>query len=119
MKQEEALKLCNALLTGLQRARSIVEENASRELSINGNPIDPKVMDSALEDITPWLFGEKGNALVRGLGIVSDRDSVKGMEFFNFMYIIHVLEPTLNMMAGALTDTMFPEPDIAWAGGLK
>jgi|WetSurMetagenome_2_1015567.scaffolds.fasta_scaffold687139_1 hypothetical protein len=116
MKHSKAMEYVNKLIFGLQRART-----ASRESLENmGEPkLSQDIIDGVLEDLTPWLHGEKGDALLNGLIKVSDRGRVTGMEFFNFMYIIHHLDPTLQAMAGTLCETTFPEPDIHWCAGLE
>jgi hypothetical protein len=60
------------------------------------------------------MHGEKGDGLLRALNLVLDRDSVTGMELYNFMTIIKMLDIPTGMIVSALADTDFPEPDIAW-----
>jgi hypothetical protein len=113
MKQQEANKLMSTLLIGLQRARSVDMENLSYN---DGRKVSDELTEAIAADLTPWLHGTKGNAFLSGVIKVQDRN-VTGMEFYNFMYIIHRLEPTMQAMIGALTETNFPEPDMQWIRG--
>ena len=101
-------------MAGLQRARSIGRESlgANSELSA-------EVIEDALEFITPWLHGPKGNALLAGTIKVVERGSVEKMEFYNFMYLIHHLSPEVGAMVSILTDTDFPKPDLEWMRGFE
>ena len=104
--QQEAMELVRKLLFGLQRARS-----ASKE-ALQGYESDDKIVSSVLETIDPWLYGKNGEALLKAVSMVIDRGSITGMEFYNFMTIIHRLDSTIGMCVGILTDTKFPEPTI-------
>jgi hypothetical protein len=110
MNQKEAMEYMNKLFLGLQRARSVTHEN----MDIMGGDISQELTERVLEDLTPWLHGEKGQALLNGVEKVCDRGSVTGGEFYNFMYIIYRLDPTIQAMAGTLSETTFPEPDLKW-----
>ena len=118
MKQAEAMKLVNTLIIGLQRARSVSKESLE-DLVIDGKVISKQVVINVLEGLTPWLHGPKGDGFLCALMVVSNRGTVTGMDMYNFMTIIHLLNPTVAAMAGILTDTTFPEPDIHWCAGLE
>jgi hypothetical protein len=110
MTQEQAMEIVNRLIFGLQRART-----ASREgTEALAGKVRPKIVDGVLEDLIPWLHGQKAEALLNGLTKVSDRGSITGQELYNFMYIIHNLNPIIAAMAGTLADTTFPKPDMKW-----
>jgi len=111
MNQEKAIEIVNKLLLGLQRARSTSREG-TEALARSGTR--PEIIDGVLEDLTPWLHGPKAEALLNSLAQVYDRDRVTGGELYNFMTIIHVLNPTIAAMAGILTDYTFPKPSLEW-----
>lgn len=115
MNQEKALEIVNKLLFGIQRARTASCEG-TENLAPEGTR--PEVIDGVLEDLTPWLHGPKAEALLTALVRVSDRGHVTGGELFNFMTIIHVLNPTIAAMAGILSDYTFPKPNMTWFGEL-
>ena len=110
MNQTQALEIVNKLIFGIQRART-----ASREETEAIAPdIRPEIIDGVLEDLTPWLHGPKAEALLNGLVKVSDRGTVTGQELYNFMTVIHILNPVIAMMAGTLANYKFPQPNMQW-----
>ena len=122
MKQTQAMDYVRKLLTGVQRARSVSTEGIENIVLGMGGELSEEqqgVITDLLEDLTPWLYGAKGNALLNGLALVDNRGSVTGMEFFNFMTIIHRIEPFIAATAGILTETSFPEPETSWCLGLS
>jgi len=116
MNQKQAMDYVNKLLFGLQRARSASRESLE---SMGGRQLSDEIINNVLEDLTPWLHGPKGNGLLNALSQVCDRGRVSGMEFYNFMTIIHHLDPTVGAMAGALSDTTFPQPSVHWCIGFE
>ena len=114
MKQTEAMKYVRSLLFGMQRSRSALRET----LSGMGDYPD-SLVESTLEDLNPWLYGKRGEGLLKALVQVDERGSVTGMEFYNFMTIIHLLDPLSAASAGILTDTTYPQPNIHWCAGLE
>lgn len=109
MKHSEALRLTNLLLISLIKARSITAETVEK---INGC-----TSTEILYTLTPWLYGDQGMALIKSLSNCVDREKVTGMEFYNFMTIIHVLDETVGVMASVIANTAFPQPDMKWAMG--
>ena len=114
MKQADAMKYARNLLFGMQRSRS-----ALRETLTNTGDFTKETIESVLEDLNPWLYGVKGEGLLKGLALVDARGSITGQEFFNFMVIINRLDPLIAITAGILSDTTYPEPDIRWCAGLE
>ena len=122
MKQAQAMDYVRKLLTGVQRARSVSTEGIENIVLGMGGELSEtqqRVIIDLLEDLTPWLYGAKGNALLNGLALVEGRGSVTGMEFYNFMTIIHHIEPFIATTAGILTETSFPEPEAGWCLGFS
>jgi hypothetical protein len=112
MDQEKGMEIVNRLIVGLQRARSASREGV--DAIAKGKSIGPEIVDGVLEDLTPWLHGSKAESLLNGLMKVQERGSVSGMELFNFMTIIHVIDPKIASMAGILADYTFPFPTTNW-----
>jgi hypothetical protein len=108
MNQEQAMELVNNLLFALQKMRSITIE----ELTNYG--FEEKTVKSVVSDLVPWMHGEKGDAFLSGLALVQDRGSITGMELYNFMTILHLLDRNLLMMVSALSQRMYPKPEITW-----
>ena len=108
MDQVKAMELVNKALTGLQRLRSMSVEELTRL------GWDKETVESVIADLIPWMLGDKGDAFLRALAIVSDCGSVTGQELYNFMAILHLLDKTLLMMLSAVSETMYPEPRIDW-----
>jgi len=106
MNQTEAMKMVRLLLLGMQRARSTSSEWMER----NFPDVSPEMIQAVKGDLLPWLEDENGKALVEALAKVDARGSVTGMEFYNFMVVIHILNPAVAAMAGILSETTFPEP---------
>lgn len=115
MNQKAAMDIVNKLLFGIQRARTASLEGTE---AVARPGTSPEIINDVLEDLTPWLHGPKAEALIKALTIVSDRGSVTGGELYNFMTIIHVLNPVIAAMAGTFADTTFPKPDMTWFGEL-
>ena len=113
MKQSEAMEFVRKLLFGVQRSRS-----AARE-SLSGSDVSDKLIENVLVDLNPWLYGPKGEGFIKALAQVDARGSVTGMEFYNFMTIIHRLDPTIAATAGILSETSYPEPDARWCVGFE
>ncbi len=113
MNEKYAMEIVNNLLIGLQRARSVTRENQEIE-DVNGDKLSPEMVNWVLEDLLPWMHGEKGEALLNAVVKVSERGSVTGGELYNFMTIIHLLSPAVNACVGALTTYDFPKPNLEW-----
>lgn len=112
MNQVQAIEIVNKALFGLQRVRSMGVEELTRL------GWEEEIVRRVFADLVPWMEGERGKALLNSLATVSDRGTVKGMELYNFMTILHRLDKTLLMMLSAATETMFPSPDIKWVSEL-
>lgn len=114
MNQNEAMKLVKHLIIGLQRARSVNKEQLENMEDEMGNKFPSNITEVVLEDLTPWLHGPKADRLILSLQQIQERGKITGMELYNFMVIIHLLNPTIGAMVGTLTDTIFPQPNINW-----
>lgn len=112
MNQETAINIVDKLLFGLQRVRSMSIE----ELTRLGWEED--TVKSVIADLIPWMQGEKGDAFLSALSLVSYRKSVTGQELYNFMVILHLLDRNLLMMVSAISDTIYPAPNPKWIIGL-
>lgn len=112
MKQSEAMDYVRKLIFGLQRARSV-----EREALGESGEFSAEVVERVLADLTPWMNGEKGKSFLEILVKVEERGTVAGMDLYNFMTVIHLLEPTASAVAGMLSGTTFPEPDLQWVLG--
>ena len=120
MNNAEAIEILRKVMNGIQHARSVGRESMGKNpATISGKAISPEIVDAALEDITPWLYGEKGDAFLKGVIDVVERKKVTGMEFYNFMYVLQHLEPTMGQMVSALADIDLPELTYAWIGDLR
>lgn len=108
MDQEKAMELVNKALYGLQRVRSMSVEELTRMGFEEGTA------KRVIGDLVPWMQGEMGDAFLESLAKVSNRGSVDGIELYNFMFILHAFDRNLLMMISAVTDVMFPEPNLAW-----
>mgnify|MGYP001616823587 CR=1 FL=1 len=108
MNQEQAMKLVNRAMIGLQRTRTISIEELTRF------GWEESTVKSVIADLIPWAIGEKGDALLNALSLVSNRGSVTGQELYNFMTILHRLDKALLIMITGFTETVFPEPDMKW-----
>lgn len=108
MNQVKAMTIVNNLIFGLQRVRSASVEELTRMGWEEEN------VKKVLEFCIPWMQGEKGEAFLKSLAVVSDRGEVKGMELYNFMTILHRLDRNLLMMVSAMSQTIYPEPDTKW-----
>lgn len=108
MNQEKAIELVNKALFGLQRVRSMSVEELTRM------GWEEETVKVVISDLIPWMHGEKGDAFLNALGAVSSRGKVTGQELYNFMSILHLLDRTLLMMLSAVTETMFPAPQMYW-----
>lgn len=111
MNQTQAMEYINKLVIGFQRARSVSRENLTKGATLS-EKISDRLVESILEDLNPWLFGAKGEAFFKALLKTQEQGKVNGIDFFNFMTIIHRLDPTLQTLIGILTETDFPEPNI-------
>lgn len=112
MDQENAVKIVNELLFGLQRVRSMTVE----ELTICG--FEEKTVKAVISDLIPWMYGDKGDAFLKALAGVADKGVVRGMELYNFMTILHRLDKALLMMVSVVCERAFPEPEISWISEL-
>ena len=118
MNQEKAMEIVNKLIFGLQRARTASREGVENVASAKGIN-NPEIVNGVLEDSNPWLHGPKAEALLQGLVMVSERGRVTGMELYNFMTIIHRLDPVAAAMAGTFAEYTFPKPEIEWITALR
>src|SRR5688572_1994707 len=101
MNQTEAFELTQKLMLGLQYARSVSKEELTK--FVVNKELNEDLIDSVLEDLTPWLHGRKGNAFLSAVERVVESGKVNGMDFYNFMTIIHTLEPTIGAMVSILS----------------
>lgn len=102
MTNEERLEVLENLRHALQRFRSMAIEETDF--------IDDDNRDMALVDLFPWVFGPR--CILPAVQMCLDRGAVTGMEFYNFMYILHEFSPAVL----AATDAVFPTPNAAMAG---
>ena len=111
MNQEKAIEIVNKLIFGIQRARTASREGVE---TMAKEKTKPELIDGVLEDLMPWLYGPKAEAFLSGLVKVSDRGTVTGQELYNFMTVIHVLNPVIAAMAEILANYTFPKPNMQW-----
>lgn len=108
MNQTEAMDIVNKSLYGLQRVRSMSIEELTRM------GWEEKTVKAVIADLVPWMQGEKGDAFLKALALVSSRGSVTGQELYNFMIILHMLDRPLLMMVSAASERMYPQPNMKW-----
>lgn len=93
MKQETAIRHLRLFMKGIQRFRSITRENMGTG----------KVVDNILNDLYPWVFGEKCPllALTKTLDRVNEGNKLTPSDYYNYMTILHKFMPEI-LLAMAL-----------------
>lgn len=100
MTQEEMLDVLENMRYAFQRFRSTVKETQEYTGS----------SDEVLADLFPWVFTNKCPLLA--IQRCLDNEHVTGMEFYNFLYILHNFCP--EVMVGHF-EYDFPEPKVEMA----
>ena len=97
MTKDEAARHLRALLSAIQKLRSVSAETS--------------IVDHISASMWPWVYGDKNilPAIVKMLDQYDETGELSGMDFYNIVYIATQLEPMLAMSAVISEDVDFPE----------
>jgi len=118
MTQDEAIKHLRAMMVGVQKLRSICDEDGT----VTDRDVDGLHLTSEqASDVWKWIWGK--NCVLSPLSKVIDRyeetNVLSPHDFYNMMYIATSLEPMIAFAAAVSAgDTDFPsEVDLQWLKG--
>lgn len=103
---QEATQLVRGLVFAVQKARSDMRESMG----------DGETADALLEDLHPWLFGEKSllPALLKWQTNCEHDGKIGGGSLYNFVRMIQMKDPMLLELL-PVWGYAAPEPEVLWA----
>lgn len=118
MKEEQAIKHLRAMMVGVQKLRSICDEDGT----VTDRDVDGLHLTSEqAADVWKWIWGDK--CVLKPLSKVIDKyeetNVLSPHDFFNLMYIAISLEPMIQFAAAVSAgDDDFPtDIDLNWLKG--